>query len=207
MIEVMIALVIVGILASLAMVQFNTYREQAKLRLSAQKVFQILSWARLQSEKTGDTLLVQFALPNITVYQDRNGSGTIDAGEFILSETLENSVALYTGNSASPPDAAIAATGTTGLAAGAGTCGANVCCDKTGGLTNPGWDNSVVAVCVRTMPAMPSVLEDGAIYLGSTKSSVKEKWAVVMNGAKSPNQSLWSTTAQSPTVADWNRVR
>src|ERR1035437_6451464 len=90
LIEMMIVLVIVGILVGLAAVQFNNYREQAKLRSSAQKIFQILSWARLQSEKTGNNVLIQFTLPNINVYQDKNGNGIIDDGAPILSETVEN---------------------------------------------------------------------------------------------------------------------
>ena len=207
LIEMMVALVIVGILASLAMVQFNTYREQAKLRSSAQKVFQIFSWAKLQSEKTGNTLLIQFALPNVTVYQDRNGNGIIDApdGTPILSESVENTVSLYSAT-ASPPEISSFTTAS-GYSTGTTSCATSgVCCDQIGSPTNPSW-NSVVAVCARPLPAMPSIVEDGGIYLGSTKSSVSEKWAIVMNRNISSNPSLWTSSSASPLVGDWSRVR
>jgi prepilin-type N-terminal cleavage/methylation domain-containing protein len=211
LIELLISMVIMGILASLAVVKFDTYREQAKLRSSAHKVFQILSWARLQSEKQGDTLLIQFALPNIRVYRDVNGSGTIDVpdGVPILSETVENTVQLIT-----PTAAPVEATGSisSGLADGpvtspAGACGPTICCDKTGSPTSPSWKNAVVALCMRSMPAMPSLVEDGAIFLGSTKSGVVERWAIVMNRTVSSNPSLWTSSKAPATSADWSRVR
>jgi len=205
LIEVMIAIVIVGILARLAVAQFNTYREQAKLRSSAQKVFQILSWARLQSEKTGNTLLVQFAIPYISVYQDKDNSGTITAGDTrLLYDSVENTVALFSAT-AGPSDVSTF-TSASGFAQGTTTCGGAVCCDKTGSPTKPSW-NSVAAICAHVMPTMPSDLEDGAIYLGSTRSSVIEKWAIAMNYSISHNPSLWSSQKATPATADWNRIR
>jgi len=201
----MIALVIVGILARLAVAQFNTYREQAKLRESAQRVFQILSWTRLQSEKTGSTLLVQFAIPYISVYQDKDNSGTITAGDTrLLYDSVQNTVTLFSA-SAGPSDISTF-TSSSGFAQGTTTCGGTVCCDKTGSPTKPSW-NSVAAVCAHVMPTMPSDLEDGAIYLGSTKPSVTEKWAIAMNYSISHDPSLWSSSKASPTTADWSRIR
>ncbi|HOX53815.1 MAG TPA: prepilin-type N-terminal cleavage/methylation domain-containing protein, partial [Fibrobacteria bacterium] len=79
--ELMVVLVVIGLLSGLAVVKYNTFQRQAELRSSAQKLYQIFGWARLESEKRGDTLLVQLStLPEVGVYVDQNGDGFVNKG-------------------------------------------------------------------------------------------------------------------------------
>lgn len=210
-IEMMVVLAIISILSGLAYIKYDTFQRQSELRSSAQKLYQIFSWARLESEKRGDTLLVRLSgLPEVSVHVDIDADGTVDANEpRILMDSLARSVRLYANPSKPAPSAAATATG---LAAGVGACGGSVCCGNARPSGVPTWDlpaspSSGVAICARNMPRMPSVLEEGAIYLESTLAKVPEKWAVVMASAASANPRLW-TSEQVPTApSDWKQRR
>ncbi|MBK9576009.1 MAG: prepilin-type N-terminal cleavage/methylation domain-containing protein [Fibrobacterota bacterium] len=210
--ELMVVLVILGIVAGLAYVKFDSFQRQAELRSSAQKLYQILSWARLESEKRGDTLLVRLGgLPEIGVYLDQNANGEIDNGEpLVLIDSLARTVQVFS-PSTGPTDTAKPSGG---FAKGALNCGpSSICCDFDGtyqGVTSwkaPSPDKSSVAICARNMPRMPSDIEDGAVYLESSESKVQEKWTIRMAKNSSKNPTLW-TSAKSPTLpADWSQKR
>lgn len=209
LLEIMVVLVIVGILSGIAYIKFESFQRQAELRASSQKLVQILSWARLESEKRGDTLLIQFALPQIRVYADLGGNGIVDASDpRLLLDSLSRTVRLFKPSATPPP--APAAVPTNGLAAGTGTCGAGVCCEANRSSGSPSWlvaANTGVALCARNMPRMPSILEEGAIYLESNNSKVKEKWAVVMASATSANPTLWTAGTAPALRTEWRQAR
>jgi len=206
----MVVLVVIGLLSGLAVVKYNTFQRQAELRSSAQKLYQIFGWARLESEKRGDTLLVRLStFPEVSVYVDQNGDGFVNQGEpRLLMDSLARSVRVFKPAKAPPPT--IDPTG--GFAQGSGSCNSRNCCSRFGEDGFPTWDvpvlkNAGVAVCARNLPRMPSDIEDGAIYLESAESGVKEKWAVVMAKVTSKNPSLWTATKAPSAPTDWSQKR
>lgn len=212
LLEVMTALAIIGILSGLAYIKYDTFQRQAELRSSAQKFFQILSWSRLESEKRGDTLLIQFDLPIMNVYRDIDADGKVDAAKdaLLLTDSLARSVRLFT--PAANPAPALAIAPSSGLADGAGVCGPDVCCHNLGNKGKPTWnvptsEASGVAICARNMPRMPSVMEEGAIYLESAVDKVDEKWSIVMASSTSANPTLWASDQAPASSSDWNQRR
>lgn len=215
LLELVIVLALVGLLVRLAYVKFDGFRNQAKLRSSAHRLHQILSWAKLEAERRGDTLLIQVNLPQVQVWVDKNANGTVESATDtrILLDSLESSVQLTASNVTPPTAAAAAPVGT--LDDDTSTCSATVCCEagRTSGKGTWKWaataatPNNAIAVCARTFPAMPAILEGGTLYLGSSYSAVKERWAVQVYPAMSPNPTLWTSAATPTARADWSLVR
>ncbi|MEN9306288.1 MAG: hypothetical protein RL173_220 [Fibrobacterota bacterium] len=205
LVEVLVTVAVVGVVSSLAYFQIDSYREQTRLRQAAEKIHQTLGWTRLNAEKKGDTLMVAISLPTLSVYQDINGSGKKESTDpLILTDSVYASVSLFK-PSVAPPEAAVAAPAS-GLADGTGSCGAGVCCTQGSGTT-PTWSDGIVNFCARVSPSLSPLSEDGAIYLASTKGSVKEVWAVVFNRAKSSEPTLWTATKPPTAASDWRKVR
>lgn len=204
LVEILVVLAVAGILATLAMFRISSYQDRTALRQSAETLHQNLSWAKLQAEKTGDTILVKIALPWILVYRDANGSGKWESTDPPLrSDSLGTTVKLVK-PAVAPSDAPVAPVG--GLADGAGTCGPGVCCTK-GSQTLPTWSDSFVNFCARTTPRLSPLEEDGGAYLGSTNTRVPEMWAVVANRAKSTEPTLWTSEQAPAGAADWRKIR
>jgi len=205
LVELLVAVAVIGILSGLAYFKVDTYREQTRLRQASEKIHQTLSWAKLTAEKKGDTIIVKISLPTISVYKDANGNGRWESTDSLLStDSVNTSVALFK-PSAAPIEASTAAP-SSGLADGAGTCGGSVCCTQGAG-TSPGWSDGYVNFCARVSPSLSPLTEDGAIYLASTKSSVKEIRAVVVNRAKSSEPTLWVVDKTPTAASDWRKIR
>ena len=203
LVEILVALAVAGILATLAMFRISSYRDQTVLRQAAESLHQDLSWAKLQAEKTGDTILVKIALPWILVYRDANGSGKWESTDLLLrSDSLGSTVKLLK-PAAAPIEAPTVPL--SGLADGTGTCGGGVCCTKGAGA--PGWSDSVVNFCARNSPRLPPLEEDGGVYLASTNARVPEMWAIVANRAKSTEPTLWSSEQAPAAASDWRKIR
>lgn len=209
LLEMMIVIVLIGILTRLAYVRFNLFQKRAELSSSAQKLAQIMSWTRLESEKRGDTLLIQFALPEIRVYADANANGLVDpADKLLLRDSLRTTVRAFKPSFSPTPAPAAAPSGA--YASGGGTCGPTTCCEAARTSGSPTWAVSAtsgVAVCARTFPAMPSLLEEGAVYLESTLPDVTEKWALLQVGTRSANPTLWRAESNPVARTDWRQIR
>lgn len=212
MLELLVVLVIVGILSGLAVVKYNTFQRKAELRSSAQKFYQILGWARIESEKRGDTLLVYVEkLPEIGVYVDQNANGVIDPSEpRILMDSLARSVQVFVPKVA--PEHHPAAP-QKGLDKGDGiSCGFSSCCNQNGTNSVGTWTpptgvKSGIAVCARNLPKMPSTVEAGAIYLESSEANIQEKWTVIMAPNRSKNATLWSVDKPPTDSSQWRLKR
>lgn len=204
MVELLVAVAVVGILAAMAMFKIGSYRDQTRLRQSAEQVHQILAWAKLQAEKSGDTVLIQIALPRVAVYRDLNGSGKWEASDRLLSvDSLHSTVKLL--KPAAVPSAATSIPAASGLADGSGTCGVGVCC--TAGAGTPAWTDGYVNFCARTSPQLAPLAEDGALYMASTNSGVMETWAIVMNRAVGVEPSFWTAGKAPASAGDWRKIR
>jgi prepilin-type N-terminal cleavage/methylation domain-containing protein len=204
LIEILVVLAIVGIMATLASFQMGTYRDQANLRQAAEGIHQILGWAKLQAEKSGDTVFVKIALPEISVWRDVDGSGKWEATDRLLKlDSMPSSVKLLA-PAAGPAEAPVAPT--SGLADGVGVCGAGVCCTQ-GSESHPTWSDGVVNFCARTSPQLAPLEEDGGVYLASKNAKVKEMWAIVANRAKSVEPTLWSSEGAPVSTSSWRKIR
>lgn len=205
LIELLVVVIIVGIAAGLGIFQIGNYRDQVHLRQGAEKIHQIMGWAKLQAEKTGDTVIVRIALPRISVWRDLNGSGKWEATDRrLLSDSVHSSV-VGARPAVAPSEASVAAPAGA-MAAGTGTCGAATCC-TAGSVTNPTWSDGDVNFCARTFPPLAPYSEDGAVYLGSSNTSVKERWAVVVNGARSADATFWTSDKAPAASGDWRKIR
>lgn len=205
LIEILVVLVMVGIMATLASFKMGTYRDQAKLRQTAEGIHQILAWAKLQAEKSGDTVLVKIDLPEISVWRDLDGSGKWEATDRRLRlDSMPISVKAMA-PAVGPAEAFVAAP-TSGLAAGEGPCGAAVCCTQ-GSESHPTWSDGVVNFCARTSPQLAPLEEDGRVYLASTNTKVKETWAIVANRTKSVEPTLWSSEEAPVAASSWRKIR
>ncbi len=205
LIELLVVIAIVGIMAGIGAFQIGNYRDRVHLRQGAEKIHQIMGWAKLQSEKTGDTVIVRISLPRIAVWRDLNGSGKWESTDrLLLSDSVHSSV-VGLKPSAAPAEASVAAPAAA-LAAGTGTCGSATCC-TAGSASNPTWADGDVNFCARTSPPLAPFSEDGALYLGSSNASVKERWAVVVNGAKSADATLWTSEKAPAAPGDWRKIR
>ena len=203
--ELMVVVVVIGIMAGLALFKMGSYGDQTKLRQSAESLHQVLGWAKLQAEKTGDTVLVKISLPEVTVYRDLNGSGKWEATDsLLLRDSLCSTLKLV--KPIAVPAAASGAAAASGLGDGTGVCGAGVCCTN-GSLANPAWTDETISFCARTSPQLAPLLEDGAIYLASTNSRVAERWALVVNRANGVEPSLWTSEKVPAASSDWRKVR
>lgn len=205
LLELIVVVVVVGIAAALGVFQIGNYRDQVHLRQGAEKIHQIMGWAKLQAEKTGDTVIVRIALPRISVWRDLDGSGKWESTDRrLLADSVHPSV-VGARPAVAPSEASLAAPAAA-LAAGTGTCGGTTCC-TAGSATNPTWADGDVNFCARTSPPLAPFSEDGAVYLGSSNTSVKERWAVVLNGAKSADATFWTSEKAPAAATDWRKVR
>jgi len=205
LIEILVVLVVVGILATMAMFRMSSYRDQARLRQSAEGIHQILAWAKLQTEKSGDTVFVKVALPEISVWRDVNGSGKWESTDVLLRlDSMPASVKVLK-PAAGPSEASVAAP-SSGLADGAGACGGGVCCTSGSGA-NPSWSDGVVNFCSRTSPQLAPLEEDGGVYLASTNTNVKEMWAIVANRSKSVEPTLWTSETTPVSANSWRKIQ
>lgn len=205
LIELLTVIALVGLLAGLAMFKIDTFRDQTRLRQSAEKVHQILSHAKLRCEKSGIDVIARISLPALSIYLDKNADGKWQATDSLLVlDSALSKVAVFK-PAVGPSEASVAAPAS-GRADGAGTCGSGVCCTKASGTT-PTWSDTLVNFCARTSPSLPPLIEDGAIYLASSNSNVKEKWAIVMNRAKGVEPSLWTSDKDPVAATDWRKVR
>jgi hypothetical protein len=191
-------------MAALAMFKMGTYQDQTKLRQTAEGIHQILGWAKLQAEKSGDTVLVKIALPEISVWRDLNGSGKWENTDPLLRlDSMPANVKVLK-PAAAPSEAPVAPSA--GLADGSGVCGGGVCCTK-GSAANPTWSDGVVNFCSRTSPQLAPLEEDGGVYLASTNTNVKEMWAIVANRAKSVEPTLWTSETTPVSAGSWRKIR
>lgn len=204
LIEILVVLVIVGIVTALASFKMGSYRDQTRLRQTAEGIHQILSWAKLQAEKSGDTVMVKIALPEVSVWRDVDGSGKWEATDRLLKRDSMPIGVKVLAPAAGPAEAFVAAP-TSGLADGEGPCGSGVCCTK--GATDPSWSDGVVNFCSRTSPQLAPLEEDGGLYLASTNANVKEMWGIVANRAKSVEPTLWSSEGAPTTAGSWRKIR
>jgi prepilin-type N-terminal cleavage/methylation domain-containing protein len=204
LIEILVVLAVVGLMGAMAMFKIGAYSDQIKLRQTAEGIHQILAWAKLQAEKSGDTVLVKIRLPEISVWRDRNGSGKWESTDLLLRLDSMPTCVKVLKPVAGPSEAPVAPS--SGLADGVGTCGGNVCC--TGGsMANPSWSDSVVNFCSRTSPQLAPLEEDGGVYLASTNTKVKEMWAIVANRAKSVEPTLWTSEIAPTAAGNWRKIR
>lgn len=203
LLELMVVVVIVGIVSTLAMFRMGTYGDQTKLRQSAEGIHQILAWAKLQAEKSGDTVIVKIALPQIAVWRDINGSGKWESTDRLLRVDSMPTTVKVLKPAAAPSEAPVAPA--SGLADGSGACGTGVCC--TAGASTPGWSDGYVNFCARTSPQLAPLEEDGGLYLASTNARVKEMWAIVANRAKSVEPTLWSSDGTPTAASSWRKIQ
>ena len=206
LLELIIVVVIIGLVAGMANYFVTNYRDQVRLRQASEQIHQVVSWAKLQAEKTGDTVILKISLPAYSVWRDKNGTGQVE--EASDTRLLNDSVASNVRASkpvAGPSEASVAAPAS-GFAQGAGTCGAGVCCTR-GSASTPSWSDRLVNICPRTSPPLPPQIEDGALYLASANSSVEERWAIVLNRTKSGNPTLWTAQKAPKAAGDWRKVR
>lgn len=205
LLELIVVVVVVGIAAGLGVFRIGNYRDQVHLRQGAEKIHQIMGWAKLQAEKTGDTVIVRIALPRISVWRDLDGSGKWESTDRrLLLDSVHSSV-VGARPAVAPSEASVAAPAGA-MAAGTGTCGGTTCC-TAGSASNPTWADGDVNFCARVSPPLAPFSEDGAVYLGSSNTSVKERWAVVLNGARSADATFWTSEKAPAAATDWRKVR
>lgn len=205
LLELIVVVVIVGIAAGMGVFQIGNYRDQVHLRQGAEKIHQIMGWAKLQAEKSGDTVIVRIALPRVSVWRDLDGSGKWESTDRLLLSDSVHPTVVGIRPAAAPAEASVAVPAGA-MVAGTGTCGGTTCC-TAGSATNPTWADGDVNFCARTSPPLAPFSEDGAVYLGSSNTSVKERWAVVLNGARSADATFWTSEKAPAAATDWRKIR
>ena len=94
LIEMLLAVVIMGILASVAVPSFSKWKEKHEINGQAQKVYFDLMLARTSAVKNNNLVHVAFNTTSntYTIHDDTNSDGTQDAGEAVKSAALENNI-------------------------------------------------------------------------------------------------------------------
>lgn len=98
LIEIMVALAIIAILATIAVPNIIGWRTQRRFTAAVSGVHEAIKVARSSAIKDNTSVVIQFQLPNrYTVFADDDDDGVQDAGErTILSGNFQNDIAINT---------------------------------------------------------------------------------------------------------------
>jgi len=98
LIEIMVAIAIVAILATIAVPNMVGWRTKQRLAAAVSDVHDAIKAARSSAIKNNTTVVIQFQLPNrFTVFADDDGDGSQDSGErTILSGSFQNDINMNT---------------------------------------------------------------------------------------------------------------